>query len=419
MWRIIVIILLIISSAFFSSCETALTGVNRIRLKYKAENGSAAAKKALKLVEKYDKTLTTILIGNNTVNLVAASISTVFAIALAASWGISEGTAVTLVTAVVTVVLIIAAEILPKTLARQHADSYIIAIAGLLSVFTIILTPVSAVMLLLQNAISRGFKGRGKQVSVTEEELMHIIDEIEGEGVLEEQESDLVRSALEFDETTVEEVLTPRVDMTAVALTDTVEKVRDVFFESGYSRLPVYDKTPDKVVGVISNKEFMKQLLNEGDSMTLKPQEIVRIPSLMKLSDALKLMQKKKSHLAVVLDQYGGTEGIVTMEDILEELVGEIWDESDEETRAVTFTGENSFEVAGELSVNDFNKAFDVYSQVENIEIDSESNTIGGWAFEQFGKIPNVGESVATERFKITVLSMEDKRIGRLRFEVL
>ena len=249
---------------------------------------------------------------------------------------------------------------------------------------------------------------------------MQIIDEIEDEGVLEEHESLLVRSALEFDETTVEEILTPRVDMTAVALTDKIEKVRDLFFSDGYSRMPVYDKSPDKIIGVISNKEFMKRLLS-GEDFQLRDiiYDIPRLPSLMKLSEALKLMQKEKSHLAVVLDQYGGTEGIVSMEDILEELVGEIWDEGDEETQPVKFTGKNVFETGSELSINDFNRFFAGKDEYQDIEIETECNTIGGWVFELFGKIPEVGEKTKSDRFKITVLNMEGRRIGRLRFEIV
>jgi len=425
MWRIIVIIALVFLSGFFAASETAITGVNRIRLKHRAENGSAAAKKALKILEKYDRMLATLLIGNNIVTLIVASVATLFAISIAYTAGWDEAFIVALVTAILTVVLIIFSDILPKTLAREHADGFILATVGLLGAVMLILMPVSSVMLLLQRGVTRIFRKDDKEVSVTEEELMSIIDEIEDEGVLEEHESNLVRSALEFDETTVEEILTPRVDMIAVALSDSVEKVRDVFLESGYSRLPVYDKTPDKIVGVISNKEFIKLLLSEEAAKQEVPvQDISKIPALMKLSHALKLMQREKSHIAVVLDQHGGTEGIVTLEDILEELVGEIWDESDEETQPVKITGDNRFEVGGALNINDFNRFFEDTSAVGsgaygNIVINSESNTVGGWVFELFGKIPEVGETVNTKSglFKITVLSMTGRRIGRLKFE--
>jgi CBS domain containing-hemolysin-like protein len=424
----VIIAFLILLSGFLSACETALTGVNRIRLKHKAEHGSAAAKKALKLLEKYDQVLATILIANNAIAVVAAAIATVLAIQM--STGANEAFAVTLASAITTIVLIVLADILPKTLAREHADSFALVIAGILSVIVWIFVPISFIMLFLQRSVVRIFRKKNKEVSVTEEELMKIIDEIQDEGVLEEHESLLVRSALEFDETTVEEILTPRVDMTAVALTDSVDKVRDIFLESGFSRLPVYDKSPDKIVGVISNKEFMRRLLSQQEFHVKEiMHDIPKIAVLMKLSDALKLMQREKSHLAVVLDQHGGTEGIVALEDILEELVGEIWDEGDEEKQPVKFVNENSFEVGSELAINDFNRAFAVYSDVEHFEIDSESNTVGGWVFELFGRIPNVGEFVKTSIaantenggncVRITILSMEGKRIGRVRFEVI
>jgi CBS domain containing-hemolysin-like protein len=316
-WQIVVIIVLIFVSGFLSACETALTGVNRIRLKHKAEGGSVSAKKALKLLGKYDQVLATILIANNAIAVIAAAIATVLAIHL--STAENETFAVTLASAITTVILIILADILPKTLAREHADYFAAVSAGILTVVVWIFLPVSFIMLQLQRGVVRIFSAGEKGVSVTEQELLQIIDEIEDEGVLEEHESLLVRSALEFDETTVEEIITPRVDITAVALTDSVDKVREVFFDEGYSRLPVYDGTLDKIIGMISNKEFMKWLLSETREVSgqdMPVQDIVRLPALMKLSDALKLMQKQKSHLAVVLDQYGGTAGIVTLEDI-------------------------------------------------------------------------------------------------------
>jgi CBS domain containing-hemolysin-like protein len=431
-WQIVIIVFLIFISGFLSACETALTGVNRIRLKHKAEK-SPSAKKALRLLEKYDQVLATILIANNAIAVIAASIATVLAVHLSLTYeNIEETLAVTIASAIVTVVLIILADILPKTLAREHADYFAVISAGILTVIVWLLIPVSFIMLLLQRAVVRIFARDEKSVSVTEQELLQIIDEIEDEGVLEEHESDLVRSALEFDETTVEEIMTPRVDIIAVALTDSAAEVRSVFFAEGYSRLPVYDGNPDKIVGLLSSKKFLKWLAefenaDDAENADLPVQDIVRLPALMKLSDALKFMQRKKTHLAVVLDQYGGTAGIVTLEDILEELVGEIWDESDEETQPVKLIKDGVFEVDGELSVNDFNRYFEDKPPGEVIKIESESKTIGGWGFEVFGKIPNVGESVNSPRaekgesskIKITVLNMDGRRIERLRLEVV
>ena len=435
-WRIIIIVNLIILSAFFSACETALTGANRIRLKHRAENKSdrksdlksaTAAKKALRLIGKYDRMLATLLIGNNTVNLVAASLATMLAVHYAETSGHSEAAVVAIVTSVITLTLIVMGDILPKTLAREHADGFVTATSGIMSVLMALLSPLSAVMLLLQRGLSKVFRKSGKEVSVTEEELLHIIDEIEEQGVLEKQEGHLVRSALEFDETTLEEILTPRVDMTAVSISDTVERVRNVFFEEGYSRLPVYDGSPDRVVGVISNKTFMKWMLGRDswDYSELKisgvfkevVQDVLQLFSLMKLSDALKTMQKQHAHLAVVLDQHGGTAGIVTLEDILEELVGEIWDEGDEETSSVRVLGDKVFEVGSELSINDFNRF--LANRGCEVEISSDKNTVGGWVFEVFDKIPEVGEEKELPMLKLTVLTMENRRIGRVKVQIL
>jgi len=414
--RLVIVAVLVLLSAFFSASETALTAVNRIRLKHKAENGSADAARVLELLKKYDRVLTTLLIGNNVVNLAASSLATVLAITvLKTRFG---GYEVLIATTALTVAVIIFGEILPKTLAREHSEGLLLTASRLLLALFFILTPLSALMLFLQKGAAKLFRNDDKSVSVTEEELMHIIDEIEDEGVLEEHESRLVRSALELDETTVGEILTPRVNIVAVAVTDGAEKARRVFTEEGYSRLPVYDKTIDRIVGIVNIKDFTRKFAAGPDfDMRAVTQEVLHIPALMKLSEALKLMQKEKSHLAVVVDQYGGTEGIVTLEDILEELVGEIWDEGDEETLPVKFINADVFEVSGSLSNNDLNRFFE--SKEPDVAVDSESNTVGGWVFELFGKIPEVGESVASGNLKITVTAMDGRRIAKIRAEIL
>ncbi|MCL1882120.1 MAG: hemolysin family protein [Oscillospiraceae bacterium] len=456
-WQIAVIIILILLSGFFASSETAITGTNRIRIKHRAENGSVSAKKVLRLLENYDRMLATLLIGVNVLTIIVASVATLLAIDLARTADWDEGFVVAVSSAVLTVALIIFSDILPKTLAREHADWFVLTAAGVLTFVMWLFMPISSVMLLLQRGVTKIFAKEEAQVSVTEEELLQIIDEIEDEGVLEEHESDLVRSALVFDETTVEKIQTPRVDIVAVSINDSVEKVRDVFLKEGYSRLPVYEESLDKIVGMISNKEFMKRLLStqseksahsENTETTknvelsenpeppnlvrdLVQDDIIKLPALMKLSEALKLMQRQKSHLAVVLDQYGGTAGIVTLEDILEELVGEIWDEGDEETQPIKFKPDvdGVFEVQSELSIIDFNRFFadradkafksDESEKSPQFIIKSERNTVGGWVFELFGKIPEAGEITVSELFKITVLTMEGRRIGRLRFELM
>ncbi len=410
---LIIIFFLICFSAFFSASETAYTSANKIRLRSKAENGKKSAARALKIIEKYDKTLTTILIGNNIVNILTSSLATVMCIAL---FGDEMGSLVA--TAAATIVVLIFGEILPKTIAKSHAESFACAISGVMTFLMTFFTPLSAFFILLQKGANKLFASKNKEVSMTEQELLSIIDEIEDEGVLEEQEGSLVKSALVFDETIVSQVITPRVNIVAVEINSDIEKVKDLFIREQYSRLPVYEKTVDHIVGVITQHEFLEKLIR-GDSFTIREimQDTLHIPNLMKISDVLKQMQKNKLHLAVVVDQYGGTEGIVTLEDIIEELVGEIWDESDEVTAPVKFISDTVFETGGEVSQSDFNRFFEARGM--DYRINTDSNTVGGWLFELFGRIPEENDSIRTEDFVITVKSLQDFRIGTIQFEIL
>lgn len=406
---IVILVLLVVLSAFFSAAETAFTSANKIRLKSRAENGSKKAENALEIIERYDKTLTTILIGNNIVNILTSSLATVLFIKLLGTHG-------TLVSTVaVTVVVLVFGEILPKTLAKMHAENFACAVSGIMKFLMIVFTPLSAVFILLQKGVSRLFGGKGGEVSMTEQELMQIIDEIEDEGVLEEQESDLVRSALEFDETLVSAIITPRVNVAAAEINTGVEEMKELFLREGYSRIPVYEKSVDHIVGIVKHKDFFEKLVS-GESFYVRDlvQETMFVPGLMKIPDVLRKMQRSKTHLAVVVDQYGGTDGIVTIEDIMEELVGEIWDETDEVKAPVRFISENVFETSGEVAQNDFNRYFE-----GRFEINSDSNTVGGWIYELFGRIPQEGETIETENFRITVVSLDELRVGKLRFEIL
>jgi CBS domain containing-hemolysin-like protein len=421
---IILIAAMLVLSAFFSFSETAFTSVSRMKLKYKADSDGIKAKKAksaLAVLEKYDKALSTILIGNNVVNILLTALATVLIMTRILPPHIAEHYGLLITTVSVTFLTLTFGDILPKTIARIKAESFCLAFGGFLRVFIIILTPFSAVFLFFQTRLTAALtKGQERAVSVTEQELLHFIEEIEDEGVLEEQESNLVQSALNFDETTAGEILTPRVNIVAVSMNEDINKVRDVFFSEGYSRIPVYEKTVDHVIGTLHNKDFMKSLISGGN---FNIRDIMReplfVPSLLKISEVLKMMQKEKLHLAIVVDQYGGTEGLVTLEDIMEELVGEIWDEGDEVSSPIVFTADNVFEVSGELSVNDFNRYFKKRRSELGFEIISESNTVGGWVFELFGRIPEEGDAIEAEIFKIAVLSLSERRIKKLRFEII
>ena len=348
--------------------------------------------------------------GNNIVNIATSSLATILCVQLFQDNGPIIATAAT------TVIVLIFGEITPKTIAKGNAEAFSIGIGRIMWFLMLIMTPVSAVFLLIQKGASKLFIKK-EEVSVTEQELMHIIDEIEDQGVLEEQESALVRNALEFDETTAEEVMQPRVNVVGIELYESPKKVLEIFKSEQYTRLPVFEKSLDHIVGVISYRDFTQKAM-EGKDFNLNDilLPIIYIPSLMRISEVLKKMQREKEHIAVVVDQYGGTAGILTLEDVLEELVGEIWDEHDEVSTPVKLIAENVYRVSGEVSKVDFNRYFEA-AEID-CEIDGDFNTVGGWVLELFGKIPEVGDKAETERFKITVESLNHRRIGNMKFQL-
>ncbi|MBD5082023.1 MAG: HlyC/CorC family transporter [Ruminococcaceae bacterium] len=410
METVILLVVLVFLSAFFSATETAFTGANRIRLKNMAEEGSKGAAVAIRVMEKYDKCLTTILVGNNIVNIATSSLATILCVKLFGDKGPVIATAAT------TVIVLIFGEITPKTIAKGNSESFCIVLGRIVWLLMIVLTPISAIFLLIQKGASKLFNKKS-EVSVTEQELMHIIDEIEDQGVLEEQESDLVRNALEFDETTAEQIMQPRVNVVGIDLYADTKEIMEIFATEAYTRLPVYEKSLDHIVGVVCYRDFIQKTLEEKDfALSEIISDIMYIPSLMRISDVLKKMQKEKEHIAVVVDQYGGTAGIVTLEDILEELVGEIWDENDEVSTPIKFVNKTVFKVSGEVQKIDYNRFFEDYDK--SFEINGDFNTVGGWAFELFGKIPEPGDRVETDRLKITVETMKKRRIGMMRFEI-
>ncbi len=417
---IALIVILIAMSAFFSASETALTSANRIRLKNMADNGSGAAARTLRILQKYDKAVTTILIGNNIVNIACSSLATLLTIRLISNAfgenaGNQYGSLVS--TIATTIVVLIFGEVMPKSIAKDHAEGVSMGVSAIISFLMIIFTPFSAFFIGLKNLAAKLFRSK-ESVSVTEEELMAIIDEIEDEGVLEQQESNLVRSALQFDEITVDEIITPRVRVVAVEVSENADKIFEMFMREQYSRMPVYEKTLDNIVGVINQKDFFKAYDERGDELTVREllQETIYFPCMLKISEVLRTMQKKKCHMAVVLDQHGGTLGIVTMEDLLEELVGEIWDESDEVKSPVTVLSEKVFSVYGEVSLNSFRRF--LAGRDIDIEIESEAHTVAGWTLELFGSIPRENDTVETDDFKVTVVEISDLRVNKVKVEL-
>ncbi len=394
---ILLILVLLLCSALFSACETAYSSVNKIRLKNRARHGDHAAARALAIAESFDKALTAILIGNNLVNIFSASIGTILFTAWFGEGGIGISSLI------MTVLVLIFGEILPKSYAKSHAEQLALWFSVPLRGLMFLLTP----LILLLNGLSRLVQSKDDDPSVTEDELKVIVEQIEEEGVLEEQESDLVRSALEFDEIPVSEVLVPRVNVTAVEQAMPIPEIKRLFLSERYSRLPVYRETIDDITGFVTDKDFFAMLEQGAADLQRITQPILRLPEFERISDALRKMQRSKSHIAAVIDQYGGTKGIVTLEDILEELVGEIYDEADEIVHLIRPIGEHRYEIMGECSITELRETL---SLAEN-QPETDRSSVGGWITELLGHIAKEGERCSDTWFAATVLAMQEQKI--------
>jgi CBS domain containing-hemolysin-like protein len=404
------LLVLLALSAFFSASETAFSSLNKIRLKNYADEGNRKAKRALRIAENFDKMLSTILVGNNVVNMASASLATLLATAVFGASGAA------IATAAITVLVLIFGEILPKSLAKENSENVAMAFGGLLSMLMKLLTPIVFVFVKIKEFSMRLIHHGKTQPSVTEEELKYIVNSIEQEGVLEEQESDLVRSALEFDEIMVQEILTPRVDLTAINVDTSLQEALKVVLDAHFSRIPVYRGTIDNIIGVLQVRDLLKAVVTgEETRLSHLVTDCIYIHKTMRISKLLTELKSKKMHLAVVTDDYGGTMGIVTMEDVLEQLVGDIWDESDEVVDDLVKTGDDTYLVSGDMNV---------FSLLEDLEIDdrdfdSDYNTVGGWAMEMLGHIPQPGEQYAYRNLTVTVMVVEEQRIISLRVQKL
>ncbi len=405
--QIICLVLLILFSAFFSASETAFTSLNKIRLKTMADDGDRKAARAYKLTESYDKLLSTILVGNNIINISASSIATVLFIKL-----LGNGKGPTASTVIMTVLLLIFGEVTPKIVAKEAPEKYAMFATPFLRILLVVLTPVVSFFVLWKNMLNRVFKFKHNDM-ITGDELLTIVDEAESGGGLDEDESDLIRSAISFYECPVGDILTPRVDVIAVSKDDSVEEIASVFNDSGFSRLPVYADDTDDIIGFIHIRDFNKYVLTKNQPISSIIKKIVYVAKQMQISELLKLMQQKKTHMAVVADEFGGTLGIVTMEDILEELVGEIWDENDEVIEDFTPQPDGSVRVLGGAQLD---KMFEYFNMDE--DEDAESVSVGGWVLEQLGKMAEVGDCFSCKSLSVTVTDVEQRRITEVLVKV-
>lgn len=402
--QIILVLVMMVFSALFSGTETAYSSVNKLRLKNYAAQGDKRAEKALRLANKFDDVLTAVLIGNNIVNITTSSVSTVIFIGIFGS----KGTAIS--TVVITVLVLIFCEVLPKSYAKKNAEKLTLIFAAPLSALVVVLKPAVWFFNGLSSLINKG----GEAPSVTEDELKYMIDEIEEQGVIEEQESDLVKSALEFDDITVNEILIPRVKVIGTDINASLDEIKEMFSTEMYSRLPVYEKSLDDILGIITNKAFFKMLLEGGTDIRSIIQEVPHIADSKLISQAMRDMQRSKVHLAVVTDQYGGTKGIITLEDIIEELVGEIYDEDDEIITNIICVDENKYEVAGDMNISDL---LDLLELDEDM-IQTTCTSVGGWVTDVMEHIPEAGETAETGIFRITVIAVNEQTVEKILLEV-
>ena len=407
-FMVIILALLICASAFFSATETAYTSVNKIRIKNMAVEGNKKAEKTLKILDRFDALLSTLLIGNNIVNITSASIATV----IFTNWlGGDKG--VTVSTIVMTLLVLVFGEITPKSLAKEMPEKFAMAAVPIVKVLMVVLTPFNIIFGAWKKLLGKVVH-IGKKQSVTEEELMTMIDEVEQEGVLDQNESDLLRSAIEFNDVNVEEILTHRVDMIAIDAEDSIEEILEAFRDHPYSRLPVYRETVDNIVGILHEQDFMMMLHEGKQSIMDAVQPALFVQESMKISDLLRVLQKDNVHMAIVLDEFGGTTGIVTMEDILEELVGEIYDEHDtKEENLFNWVDENTCIVNGNADLDDL---FEEMKFQEDPDA-YESNTISGWVMEKLDRLPQEGDSFVFENYDVQVTKMEERRVMEIRIQ--
>ena len=401
---IAVLVILIAFSAYFGAAETAYSSMNRIRIKNYAKEGNKKAARALKLSDNYDKLLTTLLIGNSFVNFTAVTISGfVFAHYITSS----ENLAAAVSTIVITFVILTFSEITPKCMAMERAEKLAMTLSRVTAFLVVVFTPISVFFVALKRLLSRNSPEEDTP-TMTEEELKVMIDEIEEEGTIEKHESDLIKSAIEFDDITVGEMYTPRVDLVAIELNSDRNKIKKTFRDSGFSRLPIYEETIDRIVGVIYSKDFYNHYF---ESDKTKIESIIRpvrfVPTTMKVSALLEELQKSQMHMAVVVDTYGGTLGIVTLEDLVEELIGEIWDESDEIEYELSENADGSYRALGGANIHDVIEESGINLNLEGFE----GHTVSGYILYKLGHIPMNRERIELDEASITVKSVKNRRI--------
>ena len=402
---LVVIVICVILSAYFSATETAFASLNHIRVKNMAEKGDRRAILVMKLLDRYDSVLSTILVGNNVVNIGATSLATVFFVRM-----LGEDAGSGIATLVTTLVLLIFGEISPKSMASEFPEQVAMLAAPLLSCIVVVLTPVNFLFGLWKKFLAKLIKGEEDR-AITDEELLTIVDEAETGGGIGEEESDLIRNSIELRDQEAVDILTPRVDIVGVEYGTSNQEIADIFAQTGYSRLPVYREDMDHITGILYEKDFYNKIFGSDRTIDSIIRPTVFITEHKKIDELLRELQKKKIHLAVVVDEYGGTVGIVSMEDILEELVGEIWDEHDEIVQEIRKITDSDYVVEGSANLE---KLFDEIG----CEREHDSITVSGWILEIAGKVPSRGDVYHYENMTIRILEMDGHRVGKIKLHV-
>ncbi len=408
------IALLLALSAFFSATEIAFASVNQVRLKsMQKQKKSLAVSLALKISENYDETLGAILVGNNLANTASSSIATLIVIG-----ALGENYA-WVATAVMTLLVLTFGEIIPKVVAKQNPELFAKTVSVPVYGLSVVLKPITMIILLVIKLTSKLWKGSIADAdAVSEDDFENIIDIVEDEGVLDEEQCDLLQNALDFDDVLAYEIITPRVDMDAIDIRDPYEKNIEKLLETTYSRIPVFEDTPDNIIGILHMNRFYKSYVEDrkvGIRGLLLP--VTFVHKTMPLPDVLEKMKEKKTHMVVVLDEYGGTMGILTMEDVLEQLVGEIWDETDDIEREFICVDDTHFEAVGDMRIDDFFDEFDI--DIDDEEYDTDNTTVGGWVVSMLDGEANEGDTFKFENLKITVGEVDGYRVERVYVEKL
>ena len=407
---IIIMAVCLVLSAYFSATETAFSSVNKTRLKALSEKGNKKADAVLNLTEQYDRLISTILIGNNVVNILLSSIGTLFFVDILINQ--TQDVAATVSTVIITVIVLIFGEITPKTLARVKAEKFAMATVGILRFFLTLLTPINFIFSLWRKLIYLVFHAEEEE-GVSQEELLILVEEGQQEGSIDDDEGELIKNVIEFTDRRAEDILTPRVKLEALPTTATKQEIAEWFTNTRFSRLIMFEDSVDNIVAIVHQKDFyVNGGIFEGEIKDISTEPIF-IHQTEKITNILNRLQEEQSHIAVVLDEYGGTLGIVTMEDVLEEIVGEIWDEHDEVVEDFLEISENVYNVDASVTIEDFKSKFDLE------DFETESITLGGWVSEKLEKVPDEGDTFETDFGKFTVDKCESHSVTLVRFEYI